>query len=138
MYCSSTNIKYLITVTFFSFIAPILIVSAEYIQTADARCLGELSSIWIGNDGGTYYIQQNGQKVWLVGGTTYNEETTFVNVFFGQRSGDSIQGSWANVPLGVNMGHGDLTLLCSQNAHNYILTKTAASGGFGGSTWEKY
>jgi len=52
------------------------------VQEADARCLGELSGVWVGNDGATYYIQQNGQKVWWVGGTTYNEGTTFVNVFF--------------------------------------------------------
>jgi len=138
MYFSSANFKYLITFTIFSFIVSVLIASMGYAQTADARCLGELSGIWHGNDGGTYYIRQNGQKVWWVGGTTYNEGTTFVNVFFGQRSGDSIKGNWADVPLGNNMGHGDLTLLCSQNAHNYVLTKTSASGGFGGSTWEKY
>ena len=136
MYCNSANFKYLLTFTIISFIASILIVSIGSVQEADARCLGELSGVWVGNDGATYYIQQNGQKVWWVGGTTYNEGTTFVNVFFGQRSGDSIKGNWADVPLGTSMGHGDLALLCSQNAHNYVLTKTAASGGFGGSYWE--
>lgn len=135
---SSGNFKYLITFTILSFIACVLTESMAYVQTVDARCLGGLSGIWVGNDGGTYYIQQNGQKIWWVGGTTYNEGTTFVNVFFGQRSGDSINGNWADVPLGINRGHGELTLFCSQNAHSYVLTKTASSGGFSGSLWEKY
>ena len=36
-----------------------------YVQTAISRCLSELSSICHGNDGGTYY-RQNEQKVFLV------------------------------------------------------------------------
>ena len=138
MYCNSANFKYLLTFTIISFIASILIVSIGSVQEADARCLGELSGVWVGNDGATYYIQQNGQKVWWVGGTTYNEGTTFVNVFFGQRSGDSIHGNWADVPLGKYRGNGEITLVCSQNVHNYILTKTDSTGGFSGSVWEKY
>ena len=137
MYYGLTDFKYLITFTIISFIVFVLIISVESVQSANARCLGDLSGIWHGNDWGTYYIQQNGQKIWWVGGATYNEGTTFVNVFFGQRSGDIIKGDWADVPLGVSRGHGEMTLSCSQNAHNYVLTKTSMSGGFGGSTWEK-
>ena len=58
--------------------------------------------------------------------------------FFGQRSGDSIHGNWADVPLGKYRGHGEITLVCSQNVHNYILTKIDSTGGFSGSVWEKY
>ena len=44
--------------------------------------------------------------------------------FLGVQFGDSIKGDWADVPLGNARNDGHLTLLCSQNAHNYILTKT--------------
>jgi hypothetical protein len=137
MYCRPTDFKYLITFTIISIVALVLIMSIEFVQTADARCLGDLSGIWSGDDSGTYYIQQNGNKIWWIGAEHFNGGASFANVFFGQRSGDSIKGDWADVPLGNAKGNGHLTLLCSQNAHNYILTKTSGSGGFGGSTWEK-
>jgi hypothetical protein len=137
MYYGSQNSRYLITLTIISSIALVLIIAMQLVQTVNAQCLGDLSGIWHGDDSGTYYIQQNGQDIWWVGGTTFNEGTTFVNVFFGHRSGDSIKGEWADVPLGVNKGYGGLTLLCSQNLHNYVLTKTAGTGGFGGTSWEK-
>ena len=137
MYFNPRIFIYLVTFTIILFIGSILAVSVEYIQTANARCLGDLSGIWSGSDFGTYYIQQNGNKIWWIGASSFNEGTTFANVFFGVRSGDSIKGDWADVPLGNARNDGHLTLLCSQNAHNYILTKTSGSGGFAGSTWEK-
>lgn len=137
MYINSVNFKYLITLTIISLMGCVLVISIGNIQTADARCLGDLSGIWHGDDDGTYYIQQHGQEIWWVGGATYNEGTNFVNVFAGKQSGDIIKGSWADVPLGVNRGHGEITLVCNLNGHSYVLTKTAVSGGFGGTTWEK-
>jgi len=58
-----------------------------YVQTADARCLGELSGIWHGNDGGKYYIRQIGSQVWWFGFNTLSIGEGFSNVFYGTRNG---------------------------------------------------
>ncbi|KAA2282484.1 DUF6294 family protein [Candidatus Nitrosocosmicus agrestis] len=116
------------------------------VQNVNALCATDLSGVWQGNDGGTYYIQQNKEKnylgqdiekIWWAGGSSFEKGLGFSNVFDGQRTGDNIQGSWADVPLGVNRANGDLTLQCNQDANNDILTRTSATGGFGGSEWLK-
>ncbi len=106
-------------------------------QIANAACVNDLTGTWIGNDGATYYIKQNGHKIWWAGGTGFNTGTGFTNVFDGIREGTSVRGLWADVPMGNARGNGELSFQCNQDANNDILTKTSASGGFSGSIWTK-
>ena len=91
-----------------------------------------MTGTWSTDDGGTYYIKQNGNKVWWVGGSGFSPGTGFTNVFDGKRTGDNIKGSWSDLPLGNNRCNGDLSLQCNQDANNDILARTSATGGFGG------
>ena len=111
--------------------------SAENTQKASAVCANDLSGIWNGNDGGTYFIKENNKRVWWTGGSSFNVGTGFTNVFDGNRDSGVVKGLWADVPIGNARGNGELSLQCNQDANNDILTKTSASGGFGGSEWSK-
>jgi hypothetical protein len=91
--------------------------------------LGDLTGTWMGNDGGTYYIRQIGDEiVW------FGESRLFSNVFFGRRSGDTVAGDWADVPKGAILQSGTLTFIVDNPA---VLTRTAETGGFGGSRWSR-
>ncbi len=114
-----------------------LSLSSKEIQMVNAVCIPNLSGVWTANDGGVYYIQQNNNRVWWAGGSSFSPGTTFTNVFDGNRDGDNIKGLWADVPIGNARSSGELSLQCNQDANNNVLTKTFASGGFGGSIWEK-
>ena len=135
----------IIRIVYLSFIALITIFLLGYtssfstgdMRNAHAVCVNDLTGTWSADDGGTYYIKQNGNKVWWVGGSGFSPGTGFTNVFDGKRTGDNIKGSWADVPLGNNRANGDLSLQCDQDANNDILTRTSATGGFGGSEWLK-
>ena len=115
----------------------VLSLSAENTQKASAECTNDLSGIWNGNDGGTYFVKQNGREVWWAGGNSFSVGSDFTNVFDGTRDGTVIKGLWADVPIGNTRGNGELSLQCNQDANNDILTKTSESGGFGGNEWLK-
>lgn len=119
------------------FIGGILSLSAENTQMARAVCANDLSGKWNGNDGGTYFIKQNGREIWWAGGTGFNEGSGFTNVFDGSRDGSVVKGLWADVPIGNARGNGELSLQCDQDAKNDILTKSSESGGFSGNQWLK-
>lgn len=126
-----------------SIIAIILVIPQSQTETARAQCfLNELSGIWNGNDGGTYYIQQDGDRVWWIGASSLKEGTGFSNVFEGEIENDIITGKWADVPMGNTNGNGELVLVVEtytkydENGKNPVtydvLTKSSERGGFGG------
>lgn len=122
-----------------SIITIILIISNGFIATASAECLlNELSGVWKGNDGGTYYVQQDGNKVWWIGASNFREGTGFSNVFEGQRDGNLVTGKWAGVPMGKTRNNGELSVICNYvNGGDDTLTITSSSGGFGGTVISK-
>jgi len=122
-----------------SIITIILIIPQGAIGTASAQCfLNELSGIWKGNDGGTYYIQQDGDRVWWIGVSSLKEGTGFSNVFDGQRENDIITGKWADVPMGKTQNNGKLSAICNYvSGGDDTLTITSSSGGFGGTVISK-
>ena len=122
-----------------SIIAIILVIPQSQTETVRAQCfLNELSGIWKGNDGGTYYIQQDGDRVWWIGASSLKEGTGFSNVFEGEIENDIITGKWADVPMGKTQSNGEISAVC-----NYViggddtLTITSNSGGFGGTVISK-
>ena len=71
----------------------------------------QLTGTWAASDVGTYYVRQIGNIVWWLG-LSRDEGIAFANVFKGyvQAGSPTIQGDWANVPLGVTPGQGTLTV----------------------------
>lgn len=122
-----------------SIIVIIFVIPQSPNGTASAQCfLNELSGIWKGNDGGTYYIQQDGDRVWWIGASSFKEGTGFSNVFEGQRDNDIITGKWADVPMGKTQGSGELSAVCNYTiGGDDTLTITSNSGGFGGTMMSK-
>ena len=92
-----------------------------------------LTGVWASNDGGTYYISQYGNDVWWFGKSN-GDPPGFANVFHGLIDGNSISGIWADVPFGNAHSHGTLTLQVNNDGSLY---KSAMTGGFFGSIWNK-
>jgi hypothetical protein len=111
--------------------------------------LDNLTGVWQGNDGGTYYIREvsgTGQIAWAgehpaaepSGGDTMPGRQ-WVNVFMGQRRhdsaiGDSISGEWTDTPKGEVNNDGCLTLaVVGAN----LLRVVEMTGGFGGTEFRR-
>ena len=91
-----------------------------------------IDGIWKGNDGGTYYLRQVGNKVIWYGEKTNGRKTEFSNVAFGSKLSDVISLKWIDVPKGATRGNGNIRLKISKNS----MVKISGSG-FGGSKWIK-
>jgi hypothetical protein len=93
----------------------------------------DLSAVWLGNDGGTYYVRQLGAEIWWFGESA-DSGRTWTHVFRGQVAGDRIAGTWADVPRGKTRGSGILIL---QRDGSEGLRMVEVSGGFGGNRWAR-
>ena len=74
----------------------------------------DLTGIWPERNGGIYAIRQTGQDIWWAGlSDTYafRRGVTWTNVFHGTISGNTIKGSWIDVPRGATANGGVLELL---------------------------
>jgi hypothetical protein len=99
-----------------------------------------MTGVWLGDDGGTYYLRQIGDVVWWVGLSGGNDGSTYSNTFRGTMSTQSINnerinvisGEFVDVPRGAIMNSGKLLLHVS--SPNTILK---ISGGFGTEKWSK-
>jgi hypothetical protein len=97
----------------------------------------DLTGVWNASDVGTYYIRQIGESVWWLG-LSRDQGKTFANIFHGTLTptiaGGFIQGEWADIPLGVSVSQGTLSLNSPSFAE---LNFVSGTGGFGGRRWEK-
>lgn len=92
-----------------------------------------LSGRWQGNDGGIYYLRQQGNVVWWYGEySTINPNWS--NVFKGRLQGNQLVGQWADVPKGSILQSGDMVIELTSNNTLRAISKT---GGFGGSEWRR-
>ncbi len=91
-----------------------------------------ITGVWNCNDRGNYYMRETGGAVVWYGEYTVGSSTTFSNVAFGTRSGNTINLEWVDIPKGNSTGHGSLRLQVNGNQ----ITRTSGSG-FGGSLWTK-
>jgi hypothetical protein len=108
-------------------------------QAAFAQCLAprSLTGAWKSNDGGTYYIRQIGNDVWWLG-MSGDDGRHFTNVYKGVMSGNSVSGSYADVPRGSVQSGGVLNLTIVRGSGGGILEIRKAGGSaFGGSRWSK-
>jgi hypothetical protein len=95
----------------------------------------DLSGVWASDGGSRYYVHQDGLTVWWAGfsdDSGLQNGLTFCNVFNGVLKGNEVSGLWADVPRGVTMNFGTLSLMAgSPNT----MTAINQTGGFTGTTW---
>lgn len=106
---------------------------AAFAAPAHALCEAprHVSGVWKANDGGTYRVHVIDDTVWWVG-MSGDEGRTWMNVFKGTRTGNVIEGEWADV-RGKAWGFGTLKLRISGTT---FMEKVGGSGsGFGGRRW---
>jgi hypothetical protein len=91
---------------------------------------------------GVYYMRQIGTDVWWVGlshdagDPNANLGLAFTNIFQGSRNGDTITGTWLDVPRGATSGSGTLTLVRTTEGVSFHLQ--AQTGNFtGGAFWTR-
>ncbi|MDY8136247.1 hypothetical protein [Aquimarina sp. 2201CG5-10] len=97
--------------------------------------INDLTARWKANDGGFYYIRQIGNRIMWFGEQDYkNGRPIWSNVAFGIRSGNTINLEWIDVPKGNNGGYGKLVLKVDDAN---TISRTQATGGFGGRTWKR-
>jgi hypothetical protein len=95
-----------------------------------------LTGVWSADDQGTYYVKQLDHIVWWLG-VSRDRGATFANVFRGELNDTSISGEWADVPLGILRGAGQLDLQAESGPLSTALSKRAFTGDFGAHTWTK-
>jgi hypothetical protein len=97
-----------------------------------------LTGAWHADDVGTYYLRQTGSDLWWLG-ISRDQGRRFANVFKGTVSGNRVEGSWVDVPMGVGgiLGRGDLVLYASAEGLSSRLVKNSEIGGFGATIWTK-
>lgn len=86
--------------------------------------------IWICDDGGFYFITVINNEVWWHGD---GRNKGFHNVMHGTISGNTITGSWADVPPGSAKSSGNIVLQIDHANSFHVISST---GGFGGKTWK--
>jgi hypothetical protein len=91
-----------------------------------------LTGRWKSDNGGIYYMRQvDNELFWLGEG---GDRTTWANVYHGYISGNSITGSWADVPKANNRLAGELDINIESPRR---LVATRKTGGFGGGVWTR-
>jgi len=99
-----------------------------------------LNGFWKADDGGSYYVRQDGIDLWWAGFSDdrgLQNGILFCNVFHGTISGNVIKGEWADVPRGTTNDFGSMSLIIEFHANTFTLRKQDATGGFSASTWDK-
>jgi hypothetical protein len=91
-----------------------------------------LTGVWRGDDGGIYYMRQDGNQIWWYGEQS-PQHPSFANVAYGNNSGSIIDLKWADAPKGQTLVIGSMTLRLDDNGNT--LRKTSDTGGFGASMW---
>jgi hypothetical protein len=96
--------------------------------------LPDLTGVWHGDDGGTYYIRMIRNEVyWL--GERAPVNSPWVNIASGRIEGDgAIHLRWVDVPKGGTSSGGHLVLQIVSPSQLQAVSK---SGGFGGSNWSR-
>jgi hypothetical protein len=92
----------------------------------------DLTGVWQGSDGGTYYIRQLGNHVWWYGESPNGQ---WSNIFHGALDGEWLEGLWLDVPKGRDHDHGALRLRVDSSGEFHREQKSGDD--FGGSRWRR-
>jgi hypothetical protein len=119
--------------------------SRLFSPTANGRTVN-VTGVWAGNDGGSYWVRQLGSCVYWAGfsgsGNSPSIGTSFSNVFAGwlsTSSGIRIYGYWADVPRGATASGGTITVdvAIDGSGRGLTMNKFSSTGGFGGTAWKR-
>jgi hypothetical protein len=98
---------------------------------------GTLTGIWGGDDLGTYYLRQVGNRLWWLG-MSPDRGRSFTTVFAGlvtpNGTGTVVRGEYADVPMGTARGAGRLNLRSTDSVTLYAIDD---DGGYRARRWEK-
>jgi hypothetical protein len=108
-----------------------VVVKPKLIAELTAQSSYAFSGVYTCNDGGTYYLRQEGNQLWWYGES--GDGVGWANVFKGTIRGDEIRGSWVDVPKANSKGGGIMILRASGGK----LISTHRTGGFSGSEWTR-
>jgi hypothetical protein len=111
-----------------------LLVAALFVCTLNS-CAQQmnLTGIWSCDDGGTYYLRQNGHTVWWYGDQS-SSEPGGANVAKGTIGGNVLSLSWSNVPTRFISGMSNGILFLNITSPEK-LEMIREAGGFSGSVW---
>jgi hypothetical protein len=94
----------------------------------------DLTGLWKDDTGGgaIYHVRQVGNRVyWIVDGTPMG---SFVNLSYGEISGNTITGIWVDLPGSPSLGGGNLTLRIESNDR---LVKVSSNPYYGAQAWTR-
>jgi hypothetical protein len=119
----------------------------KYVPPNLSTCANDVTGKWIANDGGVYYIRQDGNGTSWFGSTLYNDDAInskkgfeYANEAYGG-IGKYIDGTtkmtlnWDDINVSFNHAKGTLTLLLDPSGAK--LTKISEIGSFGPSEWTR-
>jgi len=100
----------------------------------------DLTGTWAGDDAGVYYLRQLGDQVWWLGMSGLGEPlvdrgSDWTNVYRGTLSGDTVTGTYADVPQGKIQDKGPVVMkLSPTSAGGIALVRVdpVLETGFGG------
>ena len=129
---------------------PVVLANSGTARTAPAPAvvLPDLTGTYSGDDGGLYYMQQSGSRLWWAGlsidpkkalETQWHRGLDFTHVFSGTIFCDGhIDGLWADVPRGAALGSGTLNLVIDSPAGALAhLKQTFSTGEITAKSWQK-
>jgi len=118
---------------------------ARYTCTAralawDGKSSIDLTGTWNADDEGVYYLRQLGDQVWWLGmsglgGPLVARGTDWTNVYHGTLAGDTVTGTYADVPGGKIQDNGPVVLKVTSTSGggtSLVRTDPLLSTGFGG------
>jgi hypothetical protein len=122
---------------------PTVAVSCDPVEKAFDPNNLDLTGAWTGDDGGIYYIRQEGSSVWWNGmsgraGSPSDLGRSWNNVARGVINALEINLDWVDVPRGGNLLGGTLQLRIEDDRAGYIvrIVKVSETGTtFGNSEW---
>ena len=92
-----------------------------------------LTGVWKGDDGGSYYLtQQASRLIWYAEDDA--QAPTWSHIAYGEVTGSEIAIKWADLPKGAARGSGLLSLKIEDPDH---LVSLSSTGGFGGGKWSR-
>ena len=100
----------------------------------------DLTGAWAGDDSGVYYLRQLGDQLWWLGmsglgGPLVDRGTDFTNVYRGTLAGDTITGTYADVPQGTIMDKGPVVMKLTKTSDggiSLVRVDPVLDTGFGG------
>jgi len=92
----------------------------------------DLSPLYVGDDGGAYYVTRRDQDVVFLG--EHPGQADYASVFRGTLQGSRVEGSWWDIPKGGRTGSGTLVISIEQAGRR--LSVISQSGGFPVTSWE--